>query len=106
MNEQIEEIKRVICESDVIRPCLDCGVCRRIAENVYNVCDRKQSEWISVEDRLPKKEGLYLVYTKKGYIEIDRFAIFDVGYYWVELEDYVTHWMPLPEPPKMKGGAE
>ena len=24
----------------------------------------------------------------------------------IAIDDTVTHWMPLPEPPKMKGGAE
>ncbi len=27
-------------------------------------------------------------------------------YDFIAINDTVTHWMPLPEPPKMKGGAE
>ena len=67
----------------------------------------KGVEWISVEERLPEKEDDYLVYTTAGFIETDRFSVpedKDVDGHWFELDDYVTHWMPLPEAPKMKGG--
>jgi hypothetical protein len=67
----------------------------------------KGSEWISVEERLPEKEDDYLVYTTAGFIETDRFSVpedKDVDGHWFELDDYVTHWTPLPEAPKMKGG--
>lgn len=66
---------------------------------------RKQSEWISVEDRMPEREGTYLVCTYKRAIKFDFY-----GHYGVRDKpqfDYdVTHWMPLPQPPEMKGGAE
>lgn len=67
-----------------------------------------KSEWISVEERLPEENGYYLVYTKYGYIEVERYKTWDDddldGGYWWEFEGCVTHWMPLPEAPK--GGAE
>lgn len=97
MKEQIEELTNELIRTS------RCGTHSAVAEYLYNKGWRKQSEWISVTERLPEKTGTYLVYTKKGHIEID---IFDVGYYWVELEDCVTHWMPMPQPPEMKGGAE
>lgn len=76
-------------------------------------------EWISVKDRLPEKDGEYLciiegsicifdftkdLYTidkyafnksksNSGFYDFDR----DLGYY---EHTRVTHWMPLPEPPK------
>jgi hypothetical protein len=92
----------------------------KTAENIINKGYRKQSEpfscghekgseWISVEERLPEKEDDYLVYTTAGFIETDRFSVSedkDVDGYWFELDDYVTHWMPFPEAPKVKGGAE
>lgn len=83
------------------------------------------NEWISVNERLPDKEGKFLVY-RTGFIN----HITDILYYtpcysghnegmknravwfendsdWGEYEIYgVTYWMPLPEAPKMKGGAE
>lgn len=66
---------------------------------------RRQSEWISVEERLPDREGTYLVCTFKGE---RKFGVY--GRYCVcdepQFEYDVTHWMPLPEPPEMKGVAE
>lgn len=58
-------------------------------------------KWISVEERLPKPTYCVLVYGDEGEMEIDA-----LGYdgEWMGYVD-VTHWMPLPEPPK-KGGAE
>ena len=60
-------------------------------------------EWISVDDRLPKNE-------KEGVLIALRWGMVDIGWYeegqWSsefvnEYEDgEVTHWMPLPQPPK------
>ena len=58
-------------------------------------------EWISVKDRLPEdqEEGLVCTRSKngvrnidKGYMAIDRFIH--------RGRAEVTHWMPLPQPPK------
>ena len=63
-------------------------------------------EWISVKDRLPNKQGHYLVYTEED-------GVFSAEYdpkrkraSWTDdYEGYcdldVTHWMPLPTPPKV-----
>lgn len=78
----------------------------------------KQSEWISVDERLPDNHRAVLVacegLTIGGYAPI---AIGSYGGGFWSLADAdgtayltkymrctVTHWMPLPEPPKMKGG--
>ena len=66
----------------------------------------KQSEWISVEERLPDREGTYLVYTYKGAIKFGDFRCYYAKNDNPQFDYYVTHWMPLPEAPKMKGGAE
>lgn len=83
---------------------------KAIAEYLYNAGYRKQSEWIRVEDMLPEKEGAYLVYTKYGWVALDEFKLWEDddmdGGYWIDTEELVTHWMPLPEAPKMKGGEE
>ena len=65
-------------------------------------------EWISVEERLPENIGLYLVIEKhwldgsRG-IKIAKWNTVD----WFtadrkskEITPRVTHWMPLPRPPK------
>lgn len=58
----------------------------------------KQPEWISVEDRLPGADGRYISYNGED-IKIRSFDPVRQGS-WIIGE--VTHWMPLPEPPKPK----
>lgn len=68
----------------------------------------KRSEWISVEERLPDKYGDVICCTRNGTIwqltYNPTYKLFNVSYDNVENAMDVTHWMPLPEPPKMKGG--
>ena len=62
------------------------------------------SEWISVKDRLPKSRFVVLAYEKPlntinmSFYEknSESWIDCDSGYYL----NSVTHWMPLPEPPK------
>ena len=67
-------------------------------------------EWISVKDKLPEKEFFYIAYDPddgedqshcviplfydkvRGFIDIESGVI--------EFFPGVTHWMPLPQPPK------
>lgn len=77
------------------------------------------NEWISVKYRLPDKDGEYLCCDKDKYIYILSFAknllyvdkydfgrkkrsgFYDYDIEWGYCEwDEVTHWMPMPEPPK------
>jgi hypothetical protein len=85
------------------------------AERLYNNGYRKQSEWISVDERLPEKHGLYLIVWDGSVTAAYRHTHWTLGEFWnndldggisVIPDSEVTHWMPLPEPPKMKGGAE
>lgn len=63
------------------------------------------SEWISVEERLPEREGKYLTYTTRRTVEISSFYPFYLNDK-PQFDYWITHWMPLPETPKMKGGVE
>lgn len=68
-----------------------------------------ESRWIPVTERLPRSDKNVLIarsYRGKRYVEIG--AIFSNGVACCYSDEYkinpsehlVTHWMPLPEPPK------
>ena len=123
--KQIDDIRKIIANCDGVpgnvcrfKPC---SLCK--AERLYNAGYRKQSEaeWISVDERLPDCEQgaeseAVLFITKQGFMYTGYYGcggIYHDRYfreYKNSTEGYdissVTHWMPLPEPPGMKGGAE
>ena len=53
-------------------------------------------EWINVKDELPEDYDAYLCTGEDIEMEI---VYFDVEDGWRD-EYEITHWMPLPEPPK------
>ena len=55
-------------------------------------------EWISVKDMLPDKPMKCLVYTKRGDCGGYEITYYNQGFY-LQYSN-VTHWMPLPNPPK------
>lgn len=75
-------------------------------------------QWISVKDGLPDKTGRYLVLKNRiapDYLGGNRTDIIILRFFvdkgfrmpthvpdWIneEINEEVTHWMPLPEPPK------
>ena len=63
-------------------------------------------EWIPVKDRMPENSGFYLVlhqdkYDRSASIAIDYYVMCGAGEWWAnEFTHNITHWMPLPEPPK------
>ena len=64
-------------------------------------------EWISVKDGLPEKSKNVLVFAvspcaKTAEIAIDRLEEGENKPVWMFTHGWytVTHWMPLPEPPK------
>ena len=67
------------------------------------------SKWIPVTERLPEYDGTYLVFTTSGTVTTARwYAEHDMRNYRGDFIRHVegrfhrnvTHWMPLPEPPK------
>lgn len=84
------------------------GAIKEFKHQGYNV-----SKWISVKDKLPKEVVKVLIYTEYN---ATAYGFFTGAYYnnrplfaitmnrnskhsWYE-EIRVSHWMPLPEPPK------
>ena len=65
-------------------------------------------EWISVDDKMPKKRGLYLI-VRDGKVEcayrqyfLSLYVVWNndlTGGFSIIPDKEVTHWMPLPEPP-------
>ena len=62
-------------------------------------------EWISVDDRLPEEKVNCIVHYKHAYCDNDDywaigFCCYDGEKFLFDPAYKVTHWMPLPEPPK------
>lgn len=76
------------------------------AEALYNADYRKQ-KWISVDERLPGDLGEYIVMIQGAVTPTTLwYNPWEEVWHEGDNEYYVSHWMPLPEAPKMKGGAE
>lgn len=63
------------------------------------------SAWVSVKDRLSEKDVRVLVYTRNRFVstlcheDID-YLEENGKFYRYNGNQYISHWMPLPEPPK------
>lgn len=56
-------------------------------------------KWISVKDKLPEEAKDYTVYNPSSYYN----TIYTATWYgnkWNNSNSFITHWMPLPEPPE------
>lgn len=88
-----------LCIAENNQPCFECN--RFIDANGVTV-----QEWISVTERLPEKNDQWvLCLCVSGAIEVLKFDYtmwnWDAQYPGrCYMENYVTHWMPLPELPK------
>lgn len=75
-------------------------------EAVYEVLTENNG-WISIKNRPIPKNGYFLAYTKKGDVEIlwnsgDKECLVRHNLFLtVDMKD-ITHWQPLPKPPKEK----
>ena len=81
--------------TDFADKCKECG---KILNEKY------QQKWIPVSERLPEEDGMYLISTCMNCIDTCLFYKDDDGYLWVDYEESVIAWMPLPapyQPPKM-----
>ena len=95
-----------LCEDLETLPCCDTyeGQAEYLIANGVTV-----PQWVSVKDRLPEPKhefdarNWYLVALSSGVVkelayEFHNHSVF--GYGWRETAYPVTHWMPLPMPPK------
>ena len=154
---EIEKMAKIIETTEQIARDAHCGLPspRMYAKDLYWHGYREQSEWISVEERLPDPETEVLVLAVRRYkygkdiqeVTVITTAMYEDGtisnedsvWNWYDIDfiydeendieyvpegwwefrhynpddvynnavdDKVTHWIPLPEAPKMKGGAE
>ena len=62
-------------------------------------------EWISVDERLPEEKVNCIVHYKHAYCDNDDYWAIGICFYdgekfQMDWSYKVTHWMPLPQPPK------
>lgn len=73
---------------------------KTIREWIDILKDYQSSKWISVAERLPKCGKRVLITDGAAVFE----AYLSISHKWVRSgllwQENVTHWMPLPEPPK------
>lgn len=57
-------------------------------------------DWISTSDRLPETDGSYIVHSSKsGAVYTAHFWTSDKRWSGSSRHLFISHWMPLPEPP-------
>lgn len=61
-----------------------------------------QPKWISVDERLPEEGETVLCYYESDLMGVCTrlHEIWEDSYGYWESDDAITHWMPMPEPPK------
>ena len=91
--------------------CDDCGkpFKAKVTGIFCPACCRKRNgykfgEWIPVTEKLPDwRDGKVLVFTKYGFSLCERTVN---GRWKGQHANWITHWMPLPEPPEERKNNE
>lgn len=111
--KEIEELAEAIFHN------CNCGLffseAEQIARFVIDEQGYRKQEWTSVDERLPTEQEEVLAYygfdNGKGDLGMMFMGVLPYFYHdkkphfhHEDLRLRVTHWMPLPEDPKMKGG--
>ena len=89
----------------------DCGKCYANDCHISEIADHLISngvtvqEWISVDERLPEEKVNCIVHYKHAYCDNDDYWAIGICFYdgekfQMDWSYKVTHWMPLPKPPK------
>lgn len=104
--ERSDEIDRLRADVELLR-----GANMELrGENVSLRAEVEALRWRCVADEMPEHEGTYLCHFSDGVIET--FPYDDEDYNgdrpgaWGASGEIVTHWMPLPEPPALRGEVE
>ena len=100
-----EKLVDIVCDPAQINGCIHrCNhpPCAMVSDIVDALIENGVTvqEWISVDDRLPKDDEIVIICTDENFIYAGEL----IGDTWFLDNDSwtatVTHWMPLPLPPK------
>lgn len=108
MDKIANEIAKLIEETGMVEGRIRCEIIAdELVANGVTI-----QRWIPVSERLPEQVGVYLVFTKAGNQSVQWFHMLDRKWpvetyedtlrYFGDVSQHkkVTHWMPLPLPPK------
>ena len=82
------------CELTSCRSCNARNIADHLIANGVTV-----QEWVSVEDRLPEENTTVIVATDDG-IVFQCLYSYDGWDLWDDNDVNITHWQPMPQPPK------
>lgn len=106
----IDEVIEEITESGLNLGAGDFVDVEALKDAVKYLKEYKEMQWISVKDRLPEKD---VPHSYSGDVFVTNGKKISSGYYsypcesWFTYYDdvsacYISHWMPIPEPPTNK----
>lgn len=114
MNKTKEQAKEILESSINIRGTITLGNYTQISipykdalASTIKALEAAEPKWISVEEQLPEESGYILGANAHDQFicrfNKDRSQLVALGVDIIAREDYdITHWMPLPQPPKDK----